>query len=125
MSRDALDALIDDLIALQSHLHGAVVRQNGAAALESHWDARELLARLEPRLTAGAEGFQVSVTATGQETLLREEVWQALSPDAEVGQIGPRGVHGYYTALLAAHLGGRLVDVVSRQPARQGRGERG
>jgi ferritin-like metal-binding protein YciE len=65
MSRDAIDSLIDDLIALQTHLHGAITRQSGSGALESHWDARELLARLEPRLHANVAALEQALERRG------------------------------------------------------------
>ncbi len=82
VSRDALHPLLDDLIALQTHLHEAVVRQTGSKALEGHWDAKELLQRLEPRLHANAEGLKQALERRGGRPSAVKERLGALSGTA-------------------------------------------
>ena len=65
MSRDVLHPLLNDLIALQRHLHEAAERQLGADALAEHWDARNLLQRLVPRLESNAAALGQALERRG------------------------------------------------------------
>lgn len=54
-------------------------------------------------------GIEARVAASGERAGLREESQAALSDDVPIEELTPRNVQGYFAALLARRLGGRLA----------------
>lgn len=75
--------------------------------------AVEALPRGGTIVVAVSSGWTLEVTAVGEGAALRPETAAALVPDTSVENLTPRQVQGYFTALLAGRLGGRL----STEPA--------
>ena len=63
---EVVHALVEDLVVLQVHLLEAIVRQSKLDALRSRVDARELLARLEPRLHGHVEALHACLERLGR-----------------------------------------------------------
>lgn len=58
---------------------------------------------------AGAEGCDISLAASGSEARLRPENEVGLDAYAEIGDLGPRNVHAYFTRQLVLGAGGDLL----------------
>jgi len=74
--------------------------------------AAETLARggtISVRLTDDAESQRLDVEATGQDADLSEEAKAGLKGDADVAEMTPRNVQGYFTACYARSFGGSLA----------------
>ena len=58
---------------------------------------------------SGGEGkYALAVTASGQDAHLRPESLAGLDSAADVGELSPRGVHSYFTCMVAKRLGSEL-----------------
>lgn len=64
--------------------------------------------RVEVAITARPEGGALRCLAAGADAGLREEVLQAMAPDAGLEGLTPRSVQGFYTRQVAARLGASL-----------------
>ncbi|MGD1879051.1 MAG: histidine phosphotransferase family protein [Kiloniellaceae bacterium] len=63
---------------------------------------------LTVEINAAAGGIDAVVTARGQDSHLRPESLAGLHDNVDVGELTPRGVHGYFTKLMAQRLGSTL-----------------
>jgi len=59
-------------------------------------------------ITAAPGGAEAAVTVSGQDAHLRPEALAGLQDPVDVGELTPRGVHGYFTRLMAKRLGSDL-----------------
>lgn len=58
---------------------------------------------------SGGEGkYEMVVTAAGQDAHLRPESLAGLDTAADIGELSPRGVHSYFTCMIAKRLGSEL-----------------
>ncbi len=64
--------------------------------------------RLEVEIVSNPQGIDAIVTARGQDAHLRPESLAGLSDDVDLEELSPRGVHGYFTRLVAKRLGSDL-----------------
>lgn len=55
-----------------------------------------------------AGGIEAAVTVSGQDAHLRPEALAGLQDSVDIGELTPRGVHGYFTKLMARRLGSDL-----------------
>ncbi len=60
-------------------------------------------------ISRGPRGIDCMVTAKGQDAHLRPESLAGLQDDVDLGELSPRGVHGYFTRLVARRLGSDLA----------------
>ena len=63
---------------------------------------------LTVEISSGAGGTEARVTAKGQDAHLRPEALAGLQDDVNLDEMTPRGVHGYFTRLVAKRLGSDL-----------------
>ncbi len=64
---------------------------------------------LKVAISPGGQGIDCIVTASGQDAHLRPEVLAGLQDDIDLEELSARGVHGYFTRLMAKRLGSDLV----------------
>ena len=64
--------------------------------------------RLSVEIASGPQGIDCLVTASGQDAHLRPEALAGLQDDVDLEELSPRGVHGYFTRLMAKRLGSDL-----------------
>ena len=64
--------------------------------------------RLTVDISGDGESFDLVVTAVGQDAHLRPESLAGLDSAADVGELSPRGVHSYFTCMIAKRLGSQL-----------------
>ncbi|GAB4393719.1 MAG: histidine phosphotransferase family protein [Kiloniellaceae bacterium] len=60
-------------------------------------------------IVSGGQGIDCTVTAAGQDAHLRPECLAGLQDEIDLDELSPRGVHGYFTRLVAKRLGSDLV----------------
>ena len=60
-------------------------------------------------VTLARDGSGIAAAATGEAVNLTPELKAALAPDADVGALTARTVHGYFTARCAERVGARLT----------------
>ena len=72
-------------------------------------DSCELRGSLSVEISRGAEGIDCVVTANGQDAHLRPESLVGLQDGFDLDELSPRGVHGYFTRIMAKRLGSDLV----------------
>lgn len=65
--------------------------------------------RLSVEIAPSGEGTEAVVTAEGQDAHLRPESLAGLQDTVDLDELSPRGVHGYFTRLMAQRLGSDLV----------------
>lgn len=65
--------------------------------------------RLAVEIAGGADGFEASVIASGQDAHLRPESLAGLKDEIDLEELSPRGVQGYFTRVMAQRLGSDLV----------------
>ena len=73
--------------------------------------AQEALPRggkLAVSVAKGQGGFELQVTATGQDAHLRPECLAGLNDPVDMDELTPRGVHSYFTRIVAQRLGSTL-----------------
>ncbi|GAB4375388.1 MAG: histidine phosphotransferase family protein [Kiloniellaceae bacterium] len=58
---------------------------------------------------AATGGIEAAVTVSGQDAHLRPEALAGLQDSVDVTELTPRGVHGYFTKLMARRLGSDLA----------------
>ncbi|WP_299619904.1 histidine phosphotransferase family protein [Pelagibius sp.] len=78
--------------------------------------AQEALPRggkLAVSVAKGQGGFELQVTATGQDAHLRPECLAGLNDPVDMDELTPRGVHSYFTRIVAKRLGSTL-DVATQ-----------
>lgn len=68
------------------------------------------------QVQASADGREFVVTAAGRNARVREETRAAMADGAEVAEMSPRAVQGYFTRLVARRMGGALQ--VEEEPDR-------
>ncbi len=71
--------------------------------------------KLSVDISGGAGTFEIVVTASGQDAHLRPESLAGLDSAADVGELSPRGVHGYFTCMIAKRLGSALEIETSEE----------
>jgi len=64
--------------------------------------------QLTVEILRGAGGIDSIVTAKGQDAHLRPEALAGLQDEIDLDELSPRGVHGYFTRLMARRLGSDL-----------------
>jgi histidine phosphotransferase ChpT len=64
--------------------------------------------RLSVEISRGPQAIDSVVTAQGQDAHLRPESLVGLAEDVDLDELSPRGVHGYFTRLMARRLGSDL-----------------
>jgi len=64
--------------------------------------------QLTVEILSGPHGSEARVTAKGQDAHLRPESLAGLQDDVNLQEMTPRGVHGYFTRLVAKRLGSEL-----------------
>lgn len=64
---------------------------------------------LSVEISAKGEGIDCVVTASGQDAHLRPESLVGLQDGFDLDELSPRGVHGYFTRIMAKRLGSDLV----------------
>lgn len=64
--------------------------------------------RLGVEINEGPGGIESVVTASGRDAHLRPESLAGLKDDIDLAELSPRGVHGYFTRLMAKRLGSDL-----------------
>lgn len=64
---------------------------------------------LSVEISDGGEGIDCVVTASGQDAHLRPESLVGLQDEVNLEELSPRGVHGYFTRIMARRLGSELV----------------
>jgi histidine phosphotransferase ChpT len=65
--------------------------------------------RLKVAIASAPGSVEARVTAEGQDAHLRPESLAGLQDNVNLDEMTPRGVHGYFTRLVAKRLGGDLV----------------
>jgi histidine phosphotransferase ChpT len=63
---------------------------------------------LSVEISPGAQGIDCVVTARGQDAHLRPESLVGLQENVDLEELSPRGVHGYFTRIMARRLGSDL-----------------
>lgn len=64
---------------------------------------------LSVEISRGPNGIDCVVTARGQDAHLRPESLAGLQENVDLEELSPRGVHGYFTRLMARRLDSDLV----------------
>lgn len=64
--------------------------------------------KLSVDISGGGGIYDLIVTATGQDAHLRPESLAGLDSAVDIGELSPRGVHGYFTCMIAKRLGSAL-----------------
>lgn len=64
---------------------------------------------LSVEISDGGQGIDCVVTASGQDAHLRPESLVGLQDEVNLEELSPRGVHGYFTRIMARRLGSELV----------------
>src|SRR3546814_13960253 len=65
--------------------------------------------RLKVDIASAPGSIEASVTAEGQDVHLRPEALAGLKDNIDLDEMTPRGVHGYFTRLVARRLGSDIV----------------
>ena len=64
--------------------------------------------KLTVEILGGPGSVEARVTAAGQDAHLRPESLSGLQDNVDLDEMTPRGVHGYFTRLMAKRLGSDL-----------------
>ncbi len=64
--------------------------------------------KLTVDISGGGGTYDLVVTAAGQDAHLRPESLAGLDSAADIGELSPRGVHSYFTCMIAKRLGSEL-----------------
>ncbi|WP_422367642.1 histidine phosphotransferase family protein [Pelagibius sp.] len=64
--------------------------------------------KLAVEISGEAGRCELTVTAVGQDAHLRPESLAGLSNEVDIGELSPRGVHSYFTRIVAKRLGSDL-----------------